>query len=167
MPTQALHRGDHVRTTRGLFRDREAIIEYRSDADGAYSIYIKDLGSVSWYDDGDLALIERSREDLLAQWEREWQAERAKKSDIDWIFANGREVLNVGNGPWIRTLAACLRVSIDDLHGAHGEFGTYLRNARNILAVARPFLESGDKNGFVSYAESLVAANASTGGETK
>jgi hypothetical protein len=89
--------------------------------------------------------------DLLKVWKDEEEKERKMHSDLNWIFANGKEVLHSASGATIEALASCLGVK--NLWGSHGEGFVYYKNAMNILSLAKPFLESGDKAGWVAFAE--------------
>lgn len=45
--------------------------EYGGDNYSDYSLFIKGIGSVAWYDEDELILIERNRFDLKDEWENE------------------------------------------------------------------------------------------------
>ena len=160
---QKYHKGDLVRVAKDLC---DAIVMYTykeryggdSRQEKSYCIHIKGKGQTSWYNEQQLELIERNRLDLLQQWENEEEKEKKLHSDLDWIFANGNDVLHEASGATIGALATCLGVS--NLWGSHGEGFVYYQNAMAILSLAKPFLESGDKTGWLAFADKESAVLA-------
>ena len=92
------HKGDHVKIAEDLGEtmshfeaDCEAIVLYSykdkyggKDCDVEdYSVYIKGVGQVSWYEENQLTLIRKKRLDLLSEWKKEFaiQIKQALKSD--------------------------------------------------------------------------------------
>ena len=163
---QKFHKGDWVRVAKDLgppmrffTADCEAIVissyadEYGGDNTKSYTIYIKGEGECSWYEEHQLDMIEGGRLDKLKQWEDESEAERRQKSDIDWIFSHGQEVLESANSASIESLAACS--GLMNLWGNHGEGFAYYLNAVGTLELAKPFLEAGDKTGWLVLCETL------------
>ena len=160
---QKYRKGDHVRIAKdlgpfmghfqadkeaiviGSYADRYGVGGYRPEQ--SYTIHIKGGGQVSWYDEDQLTLIEAGRLGLLKEWEDARSAEREMKSDLGWIFDNGSEVLRSAHGATVGALAKCL--GCDNLWGSRGEGLTYLTNALEVMATARPFLEAGDKQGWL------------------
>ena len=114
-------------------------------------MHIKGVGRVSWYKEHQLTLIESGKLELLANWEEEEKLDDEKKSDLDWIFANGNNVLDKGYGASISSLADCL--GITDLWGGTGEGVVYFSNARAVLNMATPFILSGDKEGWLKHCD--------------
>lgn len=122
-----------------------------------YTLYIHDYGRVSWYCEHQLTLIKHDQKALLDQWENEKESETKQKSDIDWIFEHGDEVLKNPHGASIQTLASCL--GIDNLWGSRGEGMTYYSNAMGTLKMAKPFLETNDKAGWLNKANEMKRIN--------
>lgn len=98
-------------------------------------------------------MLERNCGDLLATWEAEKEAERKQKSDIDWIFEHGPEVIQGAHGASLETLGK--GVGITNLWGSHGEGLAYYENAMRIMHVATPFLENKDKAGWLAFCEKV------------
>ena len=122
---------------------------------GDYTVHVKGFGKVSWFSEGVLTLIERGRNDKLKEWEAAAEADRKEKSDIDWIFSHGKDVLDKPHGASIATLARCF--GLTDLWGSHGEGVVYYQNAMATLALAEQYLKSGDKDGWLTRCEELKA----------
>lgn len=163
---QKYNKGDHVQVAKDLgpmmghFQSNcEAIVEYTSNeeyGDGdivSYSIYIKNRGSVAWYEAHQLDLIETNRLDLLEQWKAEAKKKADMKSDLDWIFGHGEEVLEHPSGATISALAKCF--GLINLWGLRGEGITYYQNAMMTLEMARPYLLAGDKDGWIEHCKSI------------
>lgn len=157
---QKFNKGDHVKVIKDLgsgmghFQsDCEAIVigscadQYGGNDTNSYTLHIKDFGQVSWYYEHQAELIEANRVDLLELWEAEAKKESEIKSDLDWIFANGEEVLKNAHGASISALARCF--GLTDLWGGRGEGFIYYSNAMATLLMAKPYLEAGDKNGWL------------------
>jgi len=157
---QKFQRGDHVQVAKDLgpymthfTADCEAIVigsykdQYGGSQADTYTIHIKGQGRTSWYDEHQLTLMEAGRADLLDQWEHEQETEAAQKRDLDWIFANGAEVLECPHGASVQALADCF--GLTNLWGSRGEGFVYFQNARGTLELARPFLEAGDKDAWL------------------
>ena len=163
---QKFHEGDWVQVAKDLglsmrhfTGDCEAIVlgsyadQYGGSNHSIYSLHIKGPGRVSWYHEPQLTLIEIGRLDKLAEWEAKQEAERKQASNMDWIFANGADVLKSAHGATVQTLAECF--GLTNLWGSHGEGMTYYSNAMGTLKLAAPFLLAGDKEGWMAYAETL------------
>ena len=163
---QKYNKGDHVRVAKDLgefmshFKsDCEAIVigsyndEYGGGNTKSYTIHIKGDCEVSWYYENQLMLIEAGRIDLLEQWEEEEKQESDMKSDLNWIFDHGKEVLLNPHGSTISTLAKSF--GLTNLWGSRGEGITYYSNVISTLAMASPFLESGDKKGWLNYCKMI------------
>ena len=112
-----------------------------------YTLYIEGEGEVSWYYERQLTLIERNQLGLLEQWKTEREADRKVKSDLDWVFSHGEEVLKEGWPASIGALAACL--GITDLWCGSGEGWVYYENSIAVLGYAAPWLKIGDKDGWL------------------
>ncbi len=163
---QKFNKGDHVRVAKDLGKsmrhfdnDCEAIVmytcaeRYGGNNHKSYCIHIKGKGETSWYSEHQLELIDANRLDLREQWEREEKEEADMKSDLDWIFAHGKEVLDSAHGATVSALAKCF--GLTDLWGSRGEGITYYSNARATLAMAKPFLEAGDKEGWLCHCKTI------------
>ena len=164
--TQKFQKGDLVHVAKDLGQsmshftnDIDAIVigsyndQYGGGDTTSYTLHLKGSGQCSWYYEDQLELIERNRCDLLDAWEAEKEAERKQKSDIDWIFEHGPEVLKSAHGATIETLGR--GVGITNLWGSHGEGLAYYENAMTIMAVAGPFLEKKDKAGWLAFCQTV------------
>ena len=163
---QKFKKGDHVKIADDLGATMshftsgvEAIVQY-SYADkfggnntNSYSLYIKNLGSSSWYYESQLTLIEANRHDLLEKWKKEAEEDRKQKSDINWIFENGKEVIENCYGDSIETLGE--RLGYTNLWGSKGEGFVYYQNAIAILNFSTPFLDESDLSGFLEEAKNI------------
>ena len=89
--------------------------------------------------------------DLLKTWKKEEEEECKLHSDLDWIFSNGNSVLRGAKGPTVEALGRCIGMS--NLWGSRSEGYVYYVNAIKILSLAKPFLESGNKTGWLKFAE--------------
>jgi hypothetical protein len=155
-----IYPGDLVRIAKDLgphmshfTADCDAIVAYVGG--GGYGLHIKGDGTSAWYEHRQLTLLERSRWDLLEQWQAEEAEADRQQSDLDWIFANGPQVLKRASGASIEALAEC--VDLRNLWGQWGEGYTYYMNSLAILGEAEPFLERGDKAGWLKHCEELKA----------
>lgn len=120
-----------------------------------YTLFLEGEGECSWYGENQLTLIESGRLDLLEEWEQEQEDENTKKGDLDWIFTNGAQVLKEGHGASVAALAKCF--GLTNLWGSRGEGFVYYQNAMGTIELARPFLEAGDKEGWLKHCAELVA----------
>ena len=163
---QKFYKGDWVQIAKDLGRSMshftancEAIVigsyrdNYGGDDTKSYTLHLKGRGECSWYEEHQLTLIEVGRFDKLKEWEDTEEAERKEKGDIDWIFSHGKEVMEESHGASIATLAGCF--GLTNLWGSHGEGFVYYKNAIFTLELARPFLEKGDKAGYLSQCEKI------------
>ncbi len=164
--TQQFQKGDLVHVAKDLGQsmnhfanDIDAIVigsyndQYGGGDTRSYTLHLKGQGQCSWYDEHQLELIERNRDDLLAAWQAEKEAEDKQKADIDWIFEHGPEVMEGAHGASIETLGR--DVGITNLWGSHGEGFVYYENALSILAAAGPFLLKHDKAGWRDFCGTL------------
>jgi len=119
-----------------------------------YTIHIKGKSEHSWYHESQLTLVEPNRKDLLEQWVRDEKERAEKESDLNWIFENGKNILGSASGSSISALAKCF--GLTNLWGNRGEGFVYYENAMMTLALAKPFLESGDKDGWLKYCETIA-----------
>ena len=176
---QKFHKGDWVRVAKDLgpcmshfTADCEAVVigsyadEFgggndEDDEDGdcreqhRYTLYLKDAGETSWYEEDQLTLIETGRRDKLKEWKAAARADEKQKSGLDWIFANGPEVLEHWYGASIQALANGF--GLTDLWGRNGEGITYYGNAMLTLSRAAPYLKTGDKAGWLAHCAVLKA----------
>ena len=164
---QKFQKGDWVRVAKDLgpsmkhfTADCEAIVigsyadQYGGNNHESYTLMLKGCGEVSWYYGGQLTLIESGRLDKLGQWKEEDEAECRQKSDIDWIFSNGEEVLKNPHGASIQALANYF--GLTDLWGSHGEGFVYYGNAIGTMELAKPYLKTGDKAGWIARCAALM-----------
>jgi hypothetical protein len=167
---QKFHKGDWVRVVKDLGSsmshfesDCEAIIigsyadqypQYDSGNVNQFSLFIKGRGEVSWYHVSQLTLIEAERIDLLEQWKAEKATEIKEKSDLDWIFSHGQEVIDNPHGSSIAALAACF--GLINMWGSRGEGFVWQQNAMGTMAIATPYLEKGDKAGWLENCQRLA-----------
>ena len=165
---QKFQKGDWVRVAKDLgphmrhfTGDCEAIVigsyadQYGGNSRDIFTLHLKGRGKSAWYFDSQLTLIESGRLDKLQAWEEEVEAERKQKSDLDWIFANGNAVIKRPHGASIQALANCF--GLTNLWGRNGEGITYYSNAIATLDMAAPYLNAGDKAGWLARCELLKA----------
>lgn len=160
--TQKFHKGDLIRVADDLGESMrhfeagcEAIVvgSYADQFGGQntkdYTIRLKDQGEVSWYHEHQLTLIAASRTDLLREWEDEEATFVKEKSNLDWIFSHGAEVINDPSGASAQALADCF--GLTSLWGSWGEGFIYYENKLRTMALAQPFLAKGDKVGWLKF----------------
>ncbi len=128
-----------------------------------YTLDLEEGGESSWYDESQLTLIEHGRGDLRQSWKAARDVVAKQSGDLDWIFANGEEVLDSTHGATVSALGDCLGAG--NLWGADGEGVTYYQNALSILSHAAPYLVAGDKGGWLDYVSALRASETAVGGE--
>ena len=172
---QKYEKGDFVHVVKDLGpmmshfeKDCDAIVMYSyaekyggdQRQEKKYCIHIKGHGEVAWYYESQLKLIEKNRIDLLKKWESEKKAEEKQKSNLDWIFDNGKDVLNSAHGATVSALAKCLGCS--NLWGSHGEGFVYYQNAMAVLKIAKPFLKKSDKSGWITFSKEYKTAQEDT-----
>ncbi len=169
---QKFHKGDLVRVAKDQGPGRQAfqgdceaiVIGSYSDEHGRsmehhdhkYTIFIQNTGTVSWYGEEHLSLIKGGCLDLLAQWQDDVVATREQEADLDWIFAQGPQILSRCSGATARGLAACLTEK--SLWGSHGESLAFQQNALAVLTMAKPFLEKRDKAGWLDHCAKVKAS---------
>ena len=152
--------GDHVMIAKDLgrymshFKADCAAIVLEAESPHHYALHIKGSGFHAWYGEHQLTLIETGCGEMLAAWEAAEEAESVLKSDLDWIFAHGDEVLRGASGDTVGALAQCF--TDKDLWGPQGEGFTYYQNARSILTMAKPFLLAGDKAGYLDHVKGIT-----------
>jgi len=170
---QKFHKGDLVRVAKDLGQtmshfknDCDAIVigsykdEYGGDNTRDYTLHLKDKGKVSWYEEWQLTLLEKNRMDLLKQWKKEEKEQNKIESDLNWIFKNGKSVLKSASGSTVIALSNCLGVSEDDLCGSYGEGFVFYENGLTVLMLAKPFLQKGDKTGWLNFCRKKAVANS-------
>lgn len=143
-------------------KDKDAIItkyshnscQVGNEWEHSYSLFIKGRGGVSWYHNFNLQLVEKNREDLLITWQEELKKENELHSDLEWIFNNGKRVLEGCPGPTASALGKC--VGIDNMWGSRGEGVTLYANTIAVLNMAKVYLEKGDKKGWLKYCRSMA-----------
>lgn len=171
---QKFQKGDWVRVAKDLgphmshfTADCEAIVigsyadQYGGSDTKSYTLHLKGRGECSWYEEQQLTLIESGRLDKLKQWQDEQEAERKQKSDLDWIFSHGPEVLEKPHGASVKALAECF--GLTNLWGSRGEGFVYYENAMGTLGIAAAFLKANDKDGWLAHCETLRANVELTG----
>lgn len=174
---QKFQKGDLVKVAKDLGASRryfttdcEAIVigsyadQYGGSDTKSYTLHLEDEGECSWYKEQQLTLIESGRIDKLKQWQDGQEVERKQKSDLDWIFSHGHEVLDKPHGASIQALADCF--GLTNLWGSHGEGVVYYENARRTLALAATYLKMGDKDGWMAYGETW-RVNAKIGAQKR
>lgn len=165
--TQQFQKGDLVRIAKDLgprmshfTADCEAIVvgsyndQYGYGDIDSYTLHLKGKGTSSWYYSSQLTLIEKGRKDKLAEWKAEEKAERKQKSDLDWIFTHGDEVLKAPHGASVGALAKCF--GLTNLWGPSGEGFVYYENAMMTISMAEPFLRKNDKAGWLAHCATIV-----------
>jgi hypothetical protein len=120
-----------------------------NDLEHGYGLFIRGEGGHSWYNNSNMTLIKKNQGELLKQWKDELLTIKKEQSNLDWIFKNGKELLKSTPGYSIEALGKCLNMT--NLWGNHGEGITYYTNAMAIINLARPFLETGDKKGWLEF----------------
>jgi hypothetical protein len=164
---QKFQYGDLVRIAKDLgpymrhfTSDVEAIVIYSyadkfgGDDHQNYCVNIKDKGEVSWYEEHQLELIKSNQIDLLEKWQCEHEQSISKYSDIDWIFQNGKKVIEKYHGATAKALGRIL--GIQNMYGPSGEGFVFMQNAQMIMSVSRPYLEKNDKAGFIDMAKNCT-----------
>ena len=131
----------------------DAVVVEKDEEFPQYGLFVRGNGECAWFEENDLELVGRNARKLLARWERELDERIGRESDLDWIFQQAKE-----HGPsWeipnasIVALHNCL--SSGDMCGRCGEGLVWLLNAVATLNLAKPFLVSGDKVGWLEYAK--------------
>ena len=161
---QKFKKGDLVRIVKGSRRLwKKAVVEgsYKDLYGGMgithdYSLHFKECGRESWYDEDVLKLIEHDRWDLVEKWEEDFQKDRGIKGDLDWIFANGKEVLDDPKHSSIEALARCFTSM--PLDGVSGETFKYIDNCKITLSMAENYLLEGDKEGWLKFCKEIREA---------
>jgi len=178
MSAQMFHKGDLVQVAKNLGRAmshftsgcRAIVIGSYKDQyggsnqsnQGSYTLHLEGRGETSWYEESQLTMIESGQHDLLEQWEEELKANDEKHADMNWVFANGKDVANTAPGASVQALAKHLGCT--NLWGRNGEGVTYFENARITMHIARPFLETGDKDGYIQHCKDICSnRNLETG----
>ena len=94
------------------------------------------LGDAEWKPAPDIELREPETKDEIAL-----------HSDLDWIFANGDEVLDMLYDSSVKALARCY--GMDDLWEPGGEYVTAIENFVITVGRAFPYVRDGDKKGYL------------------
>lgn len=69
------------------YGDKDKSKEFKNESDISYSLWLEGRGSVAWYHQDQLILIEAGRGDLLERWEKEEEEKKVRESDLDYIFS--------------------------------------------------------------------------------
>jgi len=134
--------------------DCDAVVVKICGDNKQYGLYIRGKGFSAWYHESQLALIKSSSEETLREFENEVESIKKMRSDISWIFNNGKEIVKDGvHSETVNTLAKLLGKSFKD--SSNGEMFNYIQHAQYVCSIARPFLEKCDKDGFLEYAKSI------------
>lgn len=121
---------------------------------GEYGLFLEGSGVSYWYEEHQLTLIESKRKDLLKVWKKAEEDEDKLKGSLDWIFKNGDDVLKSTHGSTAATLAKGL--GCNNLWGNSGEGYTYYQNSMAAMSIAKPFLEKGDKEGWLHFCKEYI-----------
>lgn len=132
----------------------QAIVMETNSNRTQYQLMFEDASQAAWYHESELVLIEENRSNLIRKWKKEKIERDEVYSNFDWIFNNGREVLEERHMASIKALAKDL--GINNLWGAMGEGITYFANTSRVLRLAEPFLLKGDKKGWKEFVNSTV-----------
>ena len=142
-----------------------------SEQSPEYSIYIKERGEHSWYPENTLIFEKHlDNEDLLNIWKNELSQHLAKISDLDWIFGDERKKLYPNDSmpsAVIIALADKMGISVDELWGSHGEGTMFYLNSCYVYEIAKPFLDTNNKDGFLEVAEIIKNKKGSNNVITK
>jgi hypothetical protein len=68
-----------------------------------YTLFLKDHGEVSWYDEGELTFV-RNDPVLLQKWKRADLEQAKKNSDLKWIHRNWRKIQKSTSSTTVLTL---------------------------------------------------------------
>lgn len=161
MSEQKFQCGDYVRVidNHHYHKDEEGIVvgsycdQFGGNNTEDYTLFIKDKGESSWYEESSLVLIESHCNGLLEEWKQARDADNKIKSDLDWIFSHSIEVLENKYGASVQALASCF--GLMDLWGKNGEGFVYYENSVITLALAKDYLKNGDKEGWLKRAEEI------------
>jgi hypothetical protein len=168
MTEQKFKRGDLVRIAKDLGpsmthfeSDQDAIVmgSYRDQYGGDhkvndYTIMFDNGGEVSWYHTHQLTFIKHVGEARIKEIKELKEKRQEMEADLDWIFANGEQVLKSASGSSVHALGACF--GLTDLWGSNGEGFTYYTRSMQVLQLAYPFLKSGDKDGWLAFCKTIV-----------
>jgi hypothetical protein len=118
-------------------------------------LFVNGHGETSWYKPCNIELIDNDRKDLLDKWKKDEEETVKRESDLDWIFKHGKEIAK-GNG-YTGTVAETLYRCITSISiwGPSGEGYVFYMNALRVHEVAKPFLEKGDKAGWLRFIEEM------------
>lgn len=123
----------------------------------SYEVFRKGRGSYAWVYEEYVTLIEPRRLDLLAEWQKELDEWQAKVSNLDWVFANGAEVLEKKHIGSVAALVKPIGWNENTLWGPNGEGFVLVERCAMVLTAARPYLESGDKDGWLTHLTARTA----------
>ena len=119
--------------------------------DDEYCLWVNGRGVHSWYSSDTFDLLEHDRKDLLDKWKDELAKAIARESDLDYIFSHGKEIAQGEgyNGVVAEALYKCL--TSGTMWGSRGEGISFYMNAVAVHNLAKPFLEAGDKDGWLKF----------------
>lgn len=130
----------------GSYRD-----QFVDSNDKSYTLFIKDHGEVSWYEEHQLELIERNRNDLLVEWKAKIKKTIEVQSNLDWIFNNGPEIWK--SMPYASIVSLAKTLGIYNMWGSRGEGFAFWENSMYILMAAEPYLKNKDKEGWLEFCD--------------
>ena len=136
---------------------KRAIIKESIDSQTGYeySIYIEGEGECAWYNESQLTLIEKNQVDVIKKWKIDSENQKKIESDLDWIFENSKQILKEARGSTMQALADCL--NFGSLWGSRGEGLNFYINSMAIFGLAKPFLESNNKSGWLEFCQKAKA----------
>lgn len=119
------------------YGDQDKSKEFKNESDISYSLWLEGRGSVAWYHQDQLILIEEGRKDLLEQWEKEEEEKKIRESDLDYIFS----IKDPNKLGFYSLQALADEMGLGTLWGSRGEGIDLARNMNIIRLIASRFLE--------------------------
>lgn len=159
MTEQKFKRGDLVRIAKDLgssmahFESDQDAIVMHGGSNKQYGLMFENGRTAAWYYEHQLTFIEHVGEERIKEIKELKEKRQEIESDLDWIFANGEQVLKGASGSSIHALGACF--GLTDLWGANGEGFTYYTRSMQVLTLAHTFLVSGDKEGWLAFCKTI------------
>lgn len=128
-----------------LHEGKEAMITDQNAFD--YKITYRSGGSLAWVSSSQLDFVSSGSKEILEQWKSEVRSEVRRYADIDFIFEHGKEIVKSPHGVTIQALSTAL--GLGSLWPPNGEGFVYFERCQMVFSLAKPFLEAGDKGGFL------------------
>jgi hypothetical protein len=129
--------------------------QYGGGNTDSYTLHLEGRSQSSWYYEHQLTLIESNQLALLDQWKKDKTEQEKIERNLDWIFANGKDVMQRASGSTVGAIAECLGLTSGDLWGSKGEGYVYYIRSRQVMFLAMPFLENNDKVGWLNFCASF------------